>query len=138
MWDKHLNSFLSYLYPEPLAEATINIIPPFYYVGMLVKTQLPYRHLFWAFYCILLICTSLLMPKLDCLFSMWVLSCFSHVWFYVTLWIVAHQAPLSMIFSGKNTGVGFHALLQGWNPHIWHWRWIFYPLSHWGNPVTLS
>ena len=26
-------------------------------------------------------------------------------------WIVAHQAPLG--FSGKNTGVGYHSLLQG-------------------------
>ena len=25
-----------------------------------------------------------------------VLSCFSHVWFFVTLWTVTHQAPLSM------------------------------------------
>ena len=25
------------------------------------------------------------------------LSCFSHVWLFVTLWTVAHQAPLSMI-----------------------------------------
>ena len=29
----------------------------------------------------------------------WVLSCFSHVWLFVTLWTVAHQAPLSMEFS---------------------------------------
>ena len=28
-------------------------------------------------------------------------------------WTVAHQAPLSMAFSTKNTGVGCHALLQG-------------------------
>ena len=27
------------------------------------------------------------------------LSCFSHVWFCVTLWTVAHQAPLSMEFT---------------------------------------
>ena len=30
-----------------------------------------------------------------------------------TPWPVAHQAPLSMGFSGKNTGVGCHALPQG-------------------------
>ena len=30
------------------------------------------------------------------------------------LWTVAHQAPLSMGFSqARNTGVGYHALLQG-------------------------
>ena len=28
-------------------------------------------------------------------------------------WTVAHQAPLSMGFSGKNIGVGCHFLLQG-------------------------
>ena len=39
-------------------------------------------------------------------------------------WTVACQAPLSMGFSGKTTGVGCHALLQGifptqeWNPHL--------------------
>ena len=29
----------------------------------------------------------------------YMLSCFSHVQLFVTLWIVAHQAPLSMEFS---------------------------------------
>ena len=29
----------------------------------------------------------------------WVLSRFRHVWLFVTLWTVAHQAPLSMGFS---------------------------------------
>ena len=32
---------------------------------------------------------------------------------FVTSWIVARQAPLSLDFPGKNTGVGFHFLLQG-------------------------
>ena len=31
----------------------------------------------------------------------------------VTPWTRAHQAPLSMEFSSKNTGVGCHSLLQG-------------------------
>ena len=30
-----------------------------------------------------------------------------------TLWTVAHQTPLSMEFSSRNTGVGSHFLLQG-------------------------
>ena len=30
---------------------------------------------------------------------MYVLSCFSHVQLFVALWIIAHQAPLSMEFS---------------------------------------
>ena len=40
----------------------------------------------------------------------------SHVRFFVTPWTVARQAPLFMgffFFSGKNTGVGCHFLLQG-------------------------
>ena len=37
------------------------------------------------------------------------LSC---VWLFVTLWTVAHQAPLPIRFLGKNTGVGCHSLLQ--------------------------
>ena len=39
-------------------------------------------------------------------------SCFSCVWFFVTLWTIACQAPLSMGFSSKNTGVDCHALLH--------------------------
>ena len=37
----------------------------------------------------------------------------SRVLLFATPWTVAHQAPLSMAFSGKNTGVGCHFLLQG-------------------------
>ena len=33
------------------------------------------------------------------------LSCLSRVWLFVTLWTVAHQAPLSMGFSSKNIQV---------------------------------
>ena len=40
-----------------------------------------------------------------------VLSCFSHVQLSATLWTVARQAPLSMDSTGKNIGVGCHALL---------------------------
>ena len=36
---------------------------------------------------------------------------FCHVWLFVTPWTAAHQAPLSMDFPGKNTGVGCHFLL---------------------------
>ena len=41
------------------------------------------------------------------------LSHFSRVWLFTTLWAVACQAPLSTGFSSKNTGVGCRALLQG-------------------------
>ena len=51
-----------------------------------------------------------------------VFSHFSHVQLFVSLWTVAHQAPLSKDFPGKNTGMGCHALLQGssW-PRDWTW-----------------
>ena len=41
------------------------------------------------------------------------LSHFSRVQPFVTLWNAARQAPLSMDSPGKNTGVGCQALLQG-------------------------
>jgi len=34
------------------------------------------------------------------------LSCFSRVQLYVTLWTATHQAPLSLEYPGKNTWVG--------------------------------
>ena len=40
-------------------------------------------------------------------------SHFSHVQLFVTLWTVTRQAPVSMDSPGKNTGVGYRALLQG-------------------------
>ena len=36
----------------------------------------------------------------------------SHVWLLATPWTAAHQAPLSMDFPGKSTGVGCHCLLH--------------------------
>ena len=45
-----------------------------------------------------------------------VLSCFSRVRLFATLWTVTLQAPLSMDSPGKNTGVGCHGLLQGYLP----------------------
>ena len=42
-----------------------------------------------------------------------VLSCIIRVQLFMTHWTITHQAPLSMGFPGKNTGVGFHAFLQG-------------------------
>ena len=53
-----------------------------------------------------------------------------------TPWTVAHQRPLSMEFSGKNTGVGSRSLLQGIfltqgsNPGLLNCRQILYFLSH--------
>ena len=36
----------------------------------------------------------------------------NHIWLFMTPWTVAHQDPLSVEFSSKNTGVGCHFLLQ--------------------------
>ena len=40
-------------------------------------------------------------------------SHFSHAQLFETPWTLARQAPPSMGFPGKNTGVACHALLQG-------------------------
>ena len=40
----------------------------------------------------------------------WMFSC---VWLFATPWHVAHQAPPSVEFASKNTGVGCYFLLQG-------------------------
>ena len=60
------------------------------------------------------------------------LSCFSHVQLFETLWTLACQTLLCPLDSpGKNTGVGCHALLlgifatQGSSPHLLcllHWQ----------------
>ena len=61
----------------------------------------------------------------------YVLSCFSSVWLFATLWSVAWKAPLSMGFFRQEYWVGCHALLQGifptqgWNPCLLcllHWQ----------------
>ena len=63
----------------------------------------------------------------------------SHVQLFVTLWTIAHQVPLSMGFSGKNTGVGCHFLIQGifltqrLNSGLLHYRKTLYHLSHQGS-----
>ena len=63
-----------------------------------------------------------------------------------TPWTVACQAPLSMGFPGKNTGVGCHFLLQGIFPtqesnlHLpWllHWQADSLSLHYLGNPGAL-
>ena len=59
-------------------------------------------------------------PKTECsqshrvslLWLLLLLSCFSHVWLCATPQTAAHQAPPSLGFSSKNTGVGCHFLLQ--------------------------
>ena len=68
-----------------------------------------------------------------------VLSRFSSVRLFVTLWTAAHRVPLSMGFSRQDLpGVGCHALLQGifltqgWNLHLLcllHWQAVSLPLA---------
>ena len=62
---------------------------------------------------------------------------------FSTPWTVSCQAPLSMNSLGKNTGVGFHFLLQGLFPtqgsnlSLLHCRQILYHLSHQGKPLVV-
>ena len=71
----------------------------------------------------------------------------NHIWLFVTLWTVAHRAPLSMEVSGKNTGMGCRFLLQRifptWrsNPRFLslpHWQADSLPLCLLGSPVVKS
>ena len=74
---------------------------------------------------------------------MHVLSHFGCVRLFVNQCTVACQAPLSMDFPGKNTGVVCHFLLQGFFPTqgsdpyllcLLHWQVDSLPLSHLGSP----
>ena len=76
----------------------------------------------------------------------YMLSHFSSVWLFATLWNVARQAPLSMGFSWREYWSGCHALLQGifltqWsNPHllcILHWQAGSLPLVPRGSPIGI-
>ena len=69
------------------------------------------------------------------------LSHFSGVCLFATLWTVACQPPLCMRFSRQEywSGVLWGIFLnQGSNPcllHLLHCMWILYPLSHLGSPI---
>ena len=61
---------------------------------------------------------------------------------FTTAWIVAHQALMSTgFFSGSNTGVGCHFLLQGIfltqgsNLHLLPWQVDSFLPSHQGSPI---
>ena len=70
-----------------------------------------------------------------------VLSCFSCVWFFVTLWMVAHQAPLSIDFSRQEHWSGLPVPPPGGllNPGVKPvapyvscvGRWVFTPSTTW-------
>ena len=66
------------------------------------------------------------------------LSCFSHVWLFVTVWTVATRILYPWDSPGKDTEVSCHALLQeifptqGLNPHLLyllHWQESSLPLA---------
>ena len=89
-------------------------------------------------------CVNMALPLRQRLDFVAVLGCFSGVHLFATPWTVAHQVPLSMGYSSKNTGVSCHALLQGsfptqgLNPHLLsllHWQADSLPLHHLGSPL---
>ena len=79
-----------------------------------------------------------------CVCAACLITHFSRAQLDVTPWTVVYQAPLSMRLSKQNTGVGYHALLQGTfltqglNPHLLcllNWQAASLPLAPPGNPI---
>ena len=75
------------------------------------------------------------------------LSHFSHVWLFATLWTIARQAPLSMGFSRQDYWSGLPCPpprifpTQGLNPCLLcllHWQESSLPLAPSGKPLSLS
>ena len=56
--------------------------------------------------------TVFLEPKMKKLYAC-MLSHFSHVQLFAILWTLAHRLLCPWDSPGKNTGVGYHAFLQG-------------------------
>ena len=79
--------------------------------------------------------------------KLFVLSCFSCVRLFGTLWTVAHQDPLSMRFFRQKYWSGCHALLQGIFPtegsnpdllRLLHWQACSLPLAPSGKPKLIK
>ena len=74
----------------------------------------------------------------ECFCFVCVLSCFSRVWLFATLWTVAHQTPLvhGVIPARILEWVAFSSSRSSWlrsNPRLWwllHWQVDSLPLSH--------
>ena len=73
-----------------------------------------------------------------------VLSPFTRVWLFVTLWTSRLLCPWNS--PGKNTGVGCYAFLQGIFPTQWlnptllcllHCRWVLYHKHYLGSPCKV-
>ena len=96
--------------------------------GVLVNLENSYFGLKWGVQC--LICTIFQFPL--CKYSYDMLSRFSHVQLFVTLWTVAHQAPLSMGFSRQTRWHGLlfpspgHVLDAGIEPESPAWAGRFF------------
>ena len=56
----------------------------------------------------------------------------SRVWLFATPWTAAHQAPPSMGFSSKSTGVGCHCLLWPYG------YWSINPVNLWASGDTVA
>ena len=76
-----------------------------------------------------------------------VLSHFSHVQLFATLRTIAHRLLSPCDSPGKNTGVGYYALLQGifptqelnlWLLHLLHWQVDSLPLAQYYYSITQS
>ena len=69
------------------------------------------------------------------------LSCFSHVRLFVTLWTIAHQAPLSMGFS-RQSGLPWPSLEDlpnpGNEPTSPAFQADYLPLNHQRNPLYIE
>ena len=72
------------------------------------------------------------------LINMCMLSQFNHVWLFVTLWIVAHQAPLSMAFSRQECWSGLSCPPSGGSFWPRDWTHVSYVSCIAGRFLTTS
>ena len=82
----------------------------------------------------------------DTIYDMLHASFFRHVRLFVTLWTVAHRAPLSMGFPRQEYWSGLLCSPRGDRPNpgiklvslcLLHCRWILYPLSYLVSPYMI-
>ena len=116
------------LYPysfvfNAVEEHVLGIINIYHWAGC--GSHSPIILLFWAYLmlllhgfvvkqaCFLLILLFFFFDSIFKIHAVWLVSCSVVSDSLQRPWTVAHRAPLSVGFSGKNTGVGCHFLLQG-------------------------